>query len=214
MSRFRNGGVSPTGIGSLLKEWTTSDIDNMRKIDQTTGDDYANTAYDWLGYEMYHKVWDKDCALCNFTYITCGTKSTDKYTAGGGTYWFYICCSLYQDFNDPGDGASVGGNLDFYRDDNHRLEALNTLDGDRWYRWQGVISVGSGNKIFPRFETRSRAENYITTATTSGPMPTPIITVSTITMPSFTHTANPAILSFNSEARNDDPWFPTMRHHK
>ncbi len=78
----------------------------------------------------------------------------------GGTYWFVISCYVYQEFYDPGDGVSVGGNLDFYRDDTNWLEAIDTPEGDKWYRWQGVISVSSGNKIFPKFDTRSRAENY------------------------------------------------------
>ncbi len=154
-------GVSPTGIGNILEEWPISDMDTMWEIGQTTGSGYANTAYGWIEeQEMDHKVWDKDCALCNFTYIECGTKTSDKYTAGGGTYWFYICCNVCQDLYDPGDGVAVGGNLDFYRDDSNRLQAIDTLDGDRWYRWQGVISASSGDKIFPRFDTRSRAENY------------------------------------------------------
>ena len=136
-------------------------MDTMWKIAEQTGPGYANTAYGWIvKQEVDHKEWDKNCSLCNFTYVVCGTKSSHRYSPTGGTYWFYICCRIYQDFNDPGDGVSVGGNLDFYRDDTHRVQAISTLDGDRWYRWQGVISVPSSNKIFPRFETRSRAHNY------------------------------------------------------
>ena len=54
----------------------------------------------------------------------------------------------------------MGGNLDFYHDDTNRVQAGSTLDGDHWYRWQGVISADNGDQIYPQFMTRNRVHNY------------------------------------------------------
>lgn len=121
----------PTGIGVILKDWPTSDMDQMWTWGETSDPpQYGNTADNWMeGKYTVSKAWDDYCALCDFTYVGDVITTTDTYTAGGGTYWFVIYCDINQDFYDPGDGVSVGGNLNLYYNNASRVQARNTADG-------------------------------------------------------------------------------------